>query len=706
MATSKDPRLSTINVKFEEPPPKELQLMAFGVDAEGKPAGSAPLRDGTFDAATLEKGGAVRAFIAPAPPQDVTGREQPTLTALERQRAVEVPLKARASAVLSKSLIDFWKWCFCVINGTVVRPVTSGSITVDYPVCKARVHIMEVDPWWILIDRIPIDTIFRVRDEIFNLTRIPPIIPPIIRKPIPGPFPEPDPGPLQLDQIANLPRLAAIKPTPAISLQDAVKQLPQEVMLSLSTQSPIALRQALVAQKRFLTPLLCWFPWFFVRTEEIAVVETDENGRFSHLYAYLCAGDRPDLYFWVEYQIGGVWQTVYRPPIHCHVHWDYQCGTNVTIRVTDDRVPYCKHEPLFPGSVVVVTTIGNDVNISQVDQATGLINGRPFAGTLEPRINFGAAMRTRPTQFYYRWTYRNLTSGEVPARLDAPVFRQYMIEHSDPTLPTEFTAERLGPVDAPAGGLIAVQPLNPPTVGSALTTWQIGDAHRDLASETFPTQSLIGFTAARFELLLELFDAAGTRINWDVAGIQGKVVDPTVPAPLPLNYTAVPATAYQVIDGGHVVGLRFILQVDNNRCTAEILPLSAAGLDVDANCGFYKYTSVSQNVRLSFRASHPNNHAELSFDVTKGPGNPVGGGINVPAHTPVGAPVAGYSHSAGTYTSVSPGVPVSALLGPTCPAAAFSEALSVVSTATDGWGGPGNLNAFDHGAFALAPQTP
>jgi hypothetical protein len=700
MATSRDPKSSTIRVQFETPPPKELQLVAFGVDDAGNSVAAAPVKDGVLDAAALEKAGATRAFIAPAPPQEVTGRERPTLTALQRQRAFEVPLKARANAVLSKSLIDFWRWCLCVINGTVVRPVTSGSMSVDYPVCKARVHILEVDPWWQLIDLIPIETLFRVRDEIVKLQRIP--------LPIPKPFPDPDPGPLSVERIARLPRLATLaKPLPAVSLQDAVRQLPQEVMLSLSTQSPVVLKQALVAQKRFLTPLLCWFPWFGLRTEEIGVEETDENGRFSHLYAYLCAGDRPDLYFWVEYQIGGVWQTVYRPPLHCNVHWDYQCGSNVTIRVTDERVPYCKYEPLFPGSVVVVTTIGNGVNISQVDQATGLINGNPFAGTLEPRINFGVAMRTRPTQFYYRWTYRNLTSGAVPARLDAPVFRQYMIEHNDAAHTTEYSAERLGPVDTPAGGLIAVQPFDPPAVAGAITSWQIGEDHRDTSSEHFPTQSAIGFTAARVELLLELFDAAGNLLDWTAAGIQDRVVDPTVAAPLPLSYTAVPATAYRVLNGaGHVVGLRFILQVDNNRCTAEILPLEAAGLVVDANCGFYKYTSLSQNVRLAFIASHPNNHAVFAFDVNKGPGNPVGGGIDVPDGTPVGVPVGtSYSLSGGVYRSAGSGVPVSALLGPTCPAAAFSQALSVRSTATDGWGGPGNLNAFDHGAFALAPNT-
>ncbi len=47
-------------------------------------------------------------------------------------------------------------------------------------------------------------------------------------------------------------------------------------------------------------------------------------------------------------------------------------------------------------------------------------------------------------------------------------------------------------------------------------------------------------------------------------------------------------------------------------------------------------------------------------------------------------------------------IPVVDLLG-TCPRAAFSEALHVEATATNGYGELLHLNAFDHAAFALNP---
>lgn len=65
----------------------------------------------------------------------------------------------------------------------------------------------------------------------------------------------------------------------------------------------------------------------------------------------------------------------------------------------------------------------------------------------------------------------------------------------------------------------------------------------------------------------------------------------------------------------------------------------------------------------------------------------------------VGSAVPPYAVAGDTYSA---SFVVSALLG-TCPAAAFSEEVDVYAMATDGWGGPGNLNAHDHGAFALAP---
>lgn len=608
-------------------------------------------------------------------------------------------------------------WCICIVRGRVVRPVSVGSTTVDMPVCRARVHICEVDPWPIFIDKIPLEVLLRARDEVLGRVITKPGDPPPFRIP---PEHIPDPPPIERGGGLNVRGLAAPAATAvtraagstridtgtatiasALPLHDAIGRIPADVKFSLATDSELQLRQAFVLNRFYIYPLLCWWPWFFLHCDEIGVVESGEDGRFSYWYWYLCGSDAPDIYFWVEFQIGGVWEPVYRPPIRCHTWWDYPCGTEVTIRVTDPRVPVCDPGPLFPGSVVVVTTLGGGINMSRIDQATGLIDGAPFGGDLEPHVDFGAALRNSAQQFHYRWSWRRAGTADTPQHIDSPIFRRYLIEYSDAAHTTAYGAERLGPVDTPAGGLFKIPRVDAPAVAGATTTWTILYPRPDSASAIFHSQDDIGFTDRSIELLLELFDHDGNLVDWTAAGIADKVLSPTIVTP-PATGTipTIDATSYRVLNGaGHVVGLRFRLQVDNNRCTADILPLEAAGLIVDANCGFYKYANVNQHVTVKYRATHPNNFATFSFDVRRGPDNPVPG-VNV-GSARVGSAAPPYAlDGSGNYAA---SVLVSALLG-TCPAAAFSEALSVWSMATDGWGGPGNLNAFDHGAFALAPQ--
>lgn len=87
---------------------------------------------------------------------------------------------------------------------------------------------------------------------------------------------------------------------------------------------------------------------------------TDEQGCFDTIVFYPCAGDHPDLYFWVEYFIGAAWTTIYHPnPICCHTRWNYPCGNEVLLRVTDPRVILCGAPPSdLPGLQVAVMTQG------------------------------------------------------------------------------------------------------------------------------------------------------------------------------------------------------------------------------------------------------------------------------------------------------------------------------------------------------------
>jgi hypothetical protein len=88
-------------------------------------------------------------------------------------------------------VIDFWPFCFCWVRGRVVRQSDNRAV------CNARVHICEVDriPW--LITRLPDLELLRLRDDLLEIIRNPPI-------PKPRPIPDPDPGPLRSGPIPGL----------------------------------------------------------------------------------------------------------------------------------------------------------------------------------------------------------------------------------------------------------------------------------------------------------------------------------------------------------------------------------------------------------------------------------------------------------------------------------------------------------------------
>ncbi len=139
-----------------------------------------------------------------------------------------------------------------------------------------------VDRLYLLIPRLPDDIIRHIRDELLELIEIP----------IPQP-PEPIPLSFCFDvairdlSVRNVAKMQAA----AIALQAGAK-----VMLNAQ-------------------PLI----W------------------------YLCVGDHPDLYFWVEYSIGGAWTTMYHPPVRCNTYWDYACGSEVTIRVCRGAVTLIRY---------------------------------------------------------------------------------------------------------------------------------------------------------------------------------------------------------------------------------------------------------------------------------------------------------------------------------------------------------------------------
>lgn len=751
------------NVPFAGEPGKELEAAAYAFDRRGRLLTSA-----TFKAAegkvrlNLDEKTArhARIFVGPLPPEE-RQQEAITLETMARWQAYEALWQFRPGQWQYELLPipdlnwRWWLWCRCRVRGRVVRPVTIHGITFNMPVCHARVHICEVDriPW--IIPRLPDPDIWRLRDDLLKL----------LERPFPIPIPQPDPPPFRFDigVIDPSPEaLAAMQPGAALadavalnpqplpprehammatmqsgaSLADAVafdpqpdppkvsemSQIPLAIRANLASQSITIVRQALIDNVALLRPFLCYFDWFLyrLRCDEVAVVETDAYGRFDTTIWYPCFGDHPDLYFWVEYAIGGVWTTVYNPPMRCNTYWNYVCGTEVTIRVTDPRVPWCSPTPRVNGNHLAILGIGENVGFQQIHGPSaganrgltvsggGTIAGAPFGGVLEPRVYFGEDLIANGIT-HYRWSYRkiadsanNPVSGSWRA-MDRQVIRHYAYVGSDGTL--KFKPYFLGPDTDPAltvsgQNLFQIQPEDPPT---GAWTPQV-NAHENTASAHFETHLLAGgdahLGAGKYELKLELFNNAGVRIPFQAGSVTN--VQPVVAvgnAPFgPGEVTTTPAPSENlVVESGNVVAFRLIVHVDNIPCEAQIYP-ARIGLTTANPCGFLNYSSTADLVRLAFKARHEHDFATFSFNVNRGS---VGSVESASGRVGIN-PTDGYSEADGEYSKY---VSASALLGG-CVRAAFAQTLSVDAMATNGWG---RLSYLDRDgmplAFALAPSS-
>ena len=736
-----DAKRVKFTVSTSQRPEFKHSLAAYVFDARGQLVHHAEIRDGKVELPLSADGMArERVFIAPVDAN--TDTKGLTAKQLLRLGAWEPVLLANGKLLerldIPGSLIDFWPFCFCWVHGKVVRASDNRAV------CNARVHICEVDriPLWIL--KLPDPDIFRLRDDLIKVLVNPriPHIPPVERVPRIPPFPPgpgPDPGPLRVSVAKPALRFAdslsrvALNPQPLPPAESV--QLPFELHARLRSNSALLVRNTLVENWKLILPWLCYWPhwWWWFRCDEITTVTTDSHGRFERIIFYPCNGDHPDLYFWVEYDLGCGFETVYRPGVACHTYWDYLCGSEVTIRVTDPRVPGCEEEPDLPGVQVVVNSIGVGIAVRQVQTAgvEGLTTAQqPFGDTLEPRVDFSrdALINVKHVP-YYRWSYKRLSGPDgatttvtagtpaigAPAIMTRDVFRHYKDG-------TSYPAELMGPLPttgpnpAPAANLFKIRPVNSPSGDE----WIVLNEHVDLATAYFETGSLSGtptaidpapltgprFTddlaAGRYELTLELFDNLGALVNWTAKGIDLRITDQDAPFGTG-TVTTSPAPNYnRVLDGGgNTVGFRMVVRVDNNRCSADIQPV-AGDVTPDPDCGFHTYDpDMNENATLSFIARHVNDFATYGFTTVRGANTDI---PDAATSGTVGEP------GTNTWTFSSPfthtkSIGVSTLVG-ACPSAAFAEQLGVYAMATNGYGRLSGYDAGDLAAFALATECP
>jgi hypothetical protein len=754
--TEKAGRNLQVTLNVEGQLSEEVNITAYAFDREGTLLASAPVKDGQVQL-DLGETEARRARLLIGPSLEGRRGQPPSIASLERLHAYEPrfaydPKKHVVELMpIPEVYWKWWIWCRCRARGKVVKPVTVGAVTADMAVCHARVHVCEVDPLWLLIPRLPDVIVDRLRHELIVA----------IEKPFPWP---PDPGPDPIFQydpgvvnpsplaLAKMNRVVESEATlPAVLVRNAVGtrmmiaatgSLPtpgSDVMFNpqpeppgreaypvsaslpmaskaalLSPSLPMA-KQALLAHVDLIRPYLCIWPWiwpYLYRCDEIAVLDTDTQGRFETDIWYLCAGDHPDLYFWVEFCIGGTWTTVYHPPVRCNTYWNYACGSEVVIRVTDPRVPWCGDPPSLAGKQIAVMTIGNNVSMHEIQGVAAGVNqgltadGRPFGGSLEPHVWFGQDDLIAGGITHYRWSYRKLDGVDGWHAMDRQVVRHYAVIGPAPLYTLTFKPFLLGPDPGfPAQNLYKIQPKDAPAGGFGWAP--MVDARENTASAFLYSHLLAGgdavAAAGKYELKMELFNNTGTLVNLTDAGVSVKV--PTTDAPFgPATVPTVAAPAENlIVDGvGKVVGFKTVVHVDNNPCQASIYPTRAGG-NVAGPCGFIMYPPGS-DAHLWFKAKHPNNFATFSFGTYRGSSGIV---PMASASGPVGAsPLNGFVRSPASIFAKD--IPVAALVAG-CPGAqaAFAETLHVDALATDGWSILDYLDADAVTmAFALEPAGP
>lgn len=742
-------------VSLEGKPEKKFDMFAYAFDRRGNLLASGPVKEGQAHLdLNDDQAKHARVFIGP----DIREKRisPPTVEMMKRKQAYEISWKFESKKRVYELLPipelhwECWLWCRCRVRGRVVKPVEAGGITVDMPVCHARVHICEVDPYPIFIRRLPDDLIFRLRDELIDYIERP-------KKPFPDPpLPDPpifhfDPGVIDPtpENIAEMWRNLE-KPKKEISPESEIPNnpgdeiTPKNVPLSgarqfsapiemsaiagLSSMSINIVRDTLLEYPKLVWPYFCFWPWiwpYFYRCDEIAVLETDSNGRFETDIWYPCFGDRPDLHFWVEFCIGGVWTTVYRWPLPCSTYWNYVCGSEVTIRITDPRVPWCADPPSMPGKQIAVMLIGNNISMTQIQrdilgQDAGLTTtGRPFGGSLEPHVWFGEGLISAGIT-HYRWSYKRASSSDPWTAMDTPVFRHYAEIMADSTL--AFKPFVLGPDSAfPGENLFMIQPKDPPlNPGAVSSSWApMVNGRANTASAYFLSHLLDGgdvlAAAGKYELKLELFDNAGNLVNLTDQGVTVKI--PTIDGPFGQGVVPTravphdPDPAFSSIDmeemvirdgASKIVAFRLVLHVDNNDCEAEINETEVDG-ETAGECGFITY-SPGDSAHISFKARHPNDFAIFAFGTVRGSSGPVA--VACASGSVGDSPINGFARDAVSVYSKS--IAVADLVG-SCPGgrAAFAETLDVDALAIDGWS---RLRHLDRNAvpkaFALTKTGP
>ncbi|WP_251358515.1 hypothetical protein [Kangiella sp. TOML190] len=736
-----------LKLKLSLPPElAEKELQAFVFSTGGKPLGNAKVSDNCEANIKLAKnvdGRNLKLVIAPALEKD---QATPSLKQLQRFGAYGADSRfiAERPEIELKIPRDFILplLCFCNVKGKVINRVSLPDGTVqDAPVCNARVHICEVDPWYLILPKIPDRDIFRLKEDL--LEKLYPVRRPKIPDPFPDPIPDPRPDPIppefELRRDLSLDS-AAVSGVANRTFDNSARGLSEARMAISNDQfafealananDAMAIRRQLLNLNRYLYPYWCWFRylWPLYRKDCIKTVEVDHQGHFSTTIFYNC-NDHPDLYFWVEQLQDGVWQTVYKPNVACNTYWNYECGSEVVINapnaepcetpeydipdgVTLFVLPYkIGHTPIFGNPSGVTPPIGwlkPDGFLDYNNSALGTLYNAPFAHVLHffhddsyfiPKGDTDPGSDDNSIK-YYRYSYRRVgTSGWTA--MTAPQNRRYRMEYDDGSLPTYETYPIPPQTVGSESNLFEFKPRTPPPRATDPATvvvreWLTGNLNDVAASwdtrGVAPPMSSTNLTddAGTFEVQIEVFNAVGQKIMPGADTFEFLMRDSTDPT------LSRRAEAAEVVAGGLV----FKVHVDNNLVSSALPQPSIGGVSASDDCGFLRYDSPSTAVHIEYQAEHPNNHAVFDFTIIRG-SNVLGLASTSSPYVETAAVAAPpYTKVGSTYQN---DFSASDLVG-SCINAAFAADLDVWGKATNGYKRLG-IDSHRLIAFALAENS-
>lgn len=761
----------SIPISFETPPEKEISIIGFLFTCRGILLQSQLIKNNLLEFDLSKENnkqlqaqqknitpGELRIFIAPA--ADAGVQNVSSIEELENYKPYEPILNVGKDNKLSilpipSAISQFWPFCNCRVTGKVSKWFHVGNTWVDRSVCKARIHICEIDSilWWIY--RIPDYIIAKIPQAILNPNEI-----------IKFPIPIPDPPPFvsnELSAAASQRSQNIFNTQSAEEMQmataAALPELGIDIRQNLASGNLNLIRDTIAKNYAILHPWFCLWPWwwpYFYRCKELAVVYTDANGRFDSNVSYWCFGDKPDIYIWVEYMINGAWTTVYDPPIPCNTFWDYACGTNINIQITDSRVPgNCCCDCPIPGELVWIRTVGS-TSVAHINQVSylqsppgqlvgydriGLTDAsaiyddffttsvgdfkRPFGGSSSLYMGFGSDLPNTGI-YYYRWRYKQIANAQLFPVADTykalepiggSVNKGYEYTYIDSHGDTQFGANsvKLGPFTVGSNdNLYIIPPVQPNmapfSVPETSPLWQEQTYYMNTMS--FDSTQLKNGTMTGgdglYEFELQLFDKAGNlltnipKATFKIPDYNNADFSVNAPDGLLENPTPITANAFNML-----------MRIDNSKCAAGIFTVNVNGAPASLDCcGFvhYKPGGVEADLDLSFLAVQPNNFAVFSFNVNEGTCGGVsiadtGGMVIDSTYLSLLPLVYSYRLTSGLYDKhFTPAQLLGSCYHDGTGKAAFAETLSVIAMATDGtYRVTANDAPYQVAAFALEP---